>query len=673
MELSVIIPCYNGESYIAQTIGSLLEQSWPADQIIVVDDGSTDQSAAIARSFGSAVHVISNRCGGASKARNYGYRFATGEALMFLDADDVLGPQALEALMKALSHAPSEIAICPWHRLREVKGTWVKRPPTCRPRHEGEDALGAWLTGWWHPPCSVLWSRTAFKRTGGWDQRAYVNDDGDVMMRALLFGSSLVKATNGSAYYRRLPDERASVSGARSTRKGRDSQLYVIRKVARLLEARGQASAYREELRDAFQTIGAACGDAYPDLRARCFHYADRYGDARWKRQARRLVKKGGRSVKRPLAQGWRGLIHTVESEKRSAGEDSSNNQNHVSREIRYGLTAAKQVLASEGPAPASEPAAAPGGHTAVSGRAWPAVTVVIPTYNRAHTVPRAIDSVLAQTYQDLELIVVDDGSTDDTAARVSRYEDSRVRYLQQPENRGVSAARNRGMREAKGEFIAFLDSDDTWFPKKLEKQIGHFQNASEEVGLVYAGVESIWDDGSTWCFRPKHRGDLYLHLLRTNPLHAGASSVVIRRSVIRTIGFFDESIPAIEDYDYWIRVSRYYEIDYVDELLSRYYDNLDADRRSREAVANLEARHILYEKHGNDMRRAGVAHAFLLETARRHLEAEEPRLIDAWVVALKALALAPRHAGHVLWLFYPNAHSVVRNVVSGANQRMGH
>ena len=112
-----------------------------------------------------------------------------------------------------------------------------------------------------------------------------------------------------------------------------------------------------------------------------------------------------------------------------------------------------------------------------------PKVSVIIPTYNRAHLVGRAIRSVLNQTYQDFEIIVVDDGSTDNTEEVVKSFNDPRIRYIRHEKNRGGSAACNTGIRAARGEYIAFQDSDDEWLPEKLEKQMQVFENTPTGVG----------------------------------------------------------------------------------------------------------------------------------------------------------------------------------------------
>ena len=128
-----------------------------------------------------------------------------------------------------------------------------------------------------------------------------------------------------------------------------------------------------------------------------------------------------------------------------------------------------------------------------------PTVSVIIPTYNRGHLINRAINTVLVQTFQDFEVIVVDDGSTDNTIEVVNRLSDDRVSLLKINENRGASFARNRGIELAAGRYIAFQDSDDEWKKDKLKKQIQVFNNAAPEVGLVYTGYWNAKDDGKTY------------------------------------------------------------------------------------------------------------------------------------------------------------------------------
>jgi glycosyltransferase involved in cell wall biosynthesis len=185
-------------------------------------------------------------------------------------------------------------------------------------------------------------------------------------------------------------------------------------------------------------------------------------------------------------------------------------------------------------------------------------VSVIIPTYNRGWIIKEAIDSVLAQDYREFELIVVDDGSTDDTDDILNSYRGDIMVFRQ--ENQGVSAARNRGLAEASGRFIAFLDSDDLWLPQKLFRQIEFFDKNPDA---------QICQTEETWIRKgvrvnPKNRhkkpwGMIFepsLALCLVSP-----SAVMIRRSLFEKVGGFDETLPACEDYDLWLRISCRYPV----------------------------------------------------------------------------------------------------------------
>lgn len=249
-----------------------------------------------------------------------------------------------------------------------------------------------------------------------------------------------------------------------------------------------------------------------------------------------------------------------------------------------------------------------------------PFVSVIVPTYNRAHLLPRALRSVTHQTFSHFELIVVDDGSTDNTREVVEQVGDPRVRYIRLPANQGVAAARNRGMRAARGELIAFLDSDDEWMPQKLSSQVALFRRSSDRIGLTYTGVETVDHRGGRRVDTPRHRGDIQDDILLRNVLHGGGSSVMIRRSAMEAAGEFDEDFVAIEDYEYWVRVASRFHVDFVAEPLLRYHDPIGReDRKSLNIQENLAARECFYQKYRTRMRHASVAHLFLMESARRH------------------------------------------------------
>jgi glycosyltransferase involved in cell wall biosynthesis len=194
-----------------------------------------------------------------------------------------------------------------------------------------------------------------------------------------------------------------------------------------------------------------------------------------------------------------------------------------------------------------------------------PFISVIIPTYNRSHCVAEAIDSVAGQSYKNHEIIVVDDGSTDDTARLLAGY-DGRLSALH-TQHAGPSAARNAGLRAARGDYIAFLDSDDLWTPRKLEQQIGFF---AKNPDARICQTEEIWIRNgvrvnpmkkhkkySGWIFRQ------CLPLCIVSP-----SAVMLHRSIFDRVGLFDESLPACEDYDLWLRIAPHYPIYLIDKPL---------------------------------------------------------------------------------------------------------
>lgn len=204
-------------------------------------------------------------------------------------------------------------------------------------------------------------------------------------------------------------------------------------------------------------------------------------------------------------------------------------------------------------------------------------VGVVIPTFNRAHTLGRALDSVFSQTLQPQQVIVVDDGSTDSTADLVAGY--SEVSYLRQ-ENRGVSGARNLGIRRCGCEWIALLDSDDEWLPEKLEVQFGAL---AENPGYRLIHCDEIWiRNGRRVNAADRHRkrgGWIFEHCL---PLCViSPSAAVIEKGLLEEVGGFNEGLPACEDFDLWLRVCSRYPVLYVDRPLLCKYGGHD-DQLSR-------------------------------------------------------------------------------------------
>jgi glycosyltransferase involved in cell wall biosynthesis len=205
-----------------------------------------------------------------------------------------------------------------------------------------------------------------------------------------------------------------------------------------------------------------------------------------------------------------------------------------------------------------------------------PPIAVIIPTYNRAHLLPRAVGSVLSQTRRDFELIIVDDGSTDSTPAlQILKNLDSRLHYVRYPDNRGVSHARNFGVRQTSATWIAFLDSDDEWLPQKLEKQMA-YATAHPETALNQ--TKELWIRNGKRVNPPKTHekpvGDLFAASLRRCMITP--SSVMLKRQLFLDMGGFNELLTACEDYDLWLRITCRHQAGLVDEYLLKRYGGHD-------------------------------------------------------------------------------------------------
>jgi len=220
-----------------------------------------------------------------------------------------------------------------------------------------------------------------------------------------------------------------------------------------------------------------------------------------------------------------------------------------------------------------------------------PLVSIIIPTRNREVRISAAIDSVLNQTQQNFELIVVDDGSTDATQEVLRAY-GSRITCLR-IDPAGPSAARNRGIAAAQADLIAFLDSDDIWLPRKLEQQLAHHSSNGD---ILVSQTREVWmRNGVRVNARAKHRmhsGWIYEHCL---PLCiVSPSSVMIHRTVFDHVGLFDESMPACEDYDLWLRIAPHYPIHLIDEeLIIKYGGHTDQQSRLIPALDSLRIKAI--------------------------------------------------------------------------------
>lgn len=212
-----------------------------------------------------------------------------------------------------------------------------------------------------------------------------------------------------------------------------------------------------------------------------------------------------------------------------------------------------------------------------------PLVSVIIPTYNRAYCIENAVKSVLAQDYENMEILILDDGSTDETEAVIGKMEDKRIFYQKNSCNCGAAVTRNIGIQMAKGEYIAFQDSDDIWLPEKLKQQVQVLEDST--YGMVYSCFEREFPDGRVekvprdGIQQEAKQGYIYPYLLAES--YISTQTMLVRKEILQQIQGFDEALKSYEDYDLAIRIAKCCQVAFIDEILvhlNTLPDSIDMD-----------------------------------------------------------------------------------------------
>ena len=295
-----------------------------------------------------------------------------------------------------------------------------------------------------------------------------------------------------------------------------------------------------------------------------------------------------------------------------------------------------------------------------------PRVSVIIPAYNSAAYTVETVESVLAQTYRNLEVIVVDDGSTDHTREALAPYAD-RIHYVYK-DNGGACSARNEGIRRASGEYIACLDCDDLWLPEKLEHSLPVLEQ-DPTMGFVCSPCYTIGPSGELIgeVRYPFDQANTYLNLLAEN--YVLAPTVVMRRSCLEQVGLFDESIFIPADWDLWLRLARQFRVGYIDRPLSKYrlasnYTLRHVDKFVREADYVVD-KQLRLATELSPRERNRIRSRLLLTHALLYLKAEE--YASARRMLHQAVAIQPLHwracAYYLLSFLGPRAFRVATSV----------
>ncbi|MBD2091920.1 glycosyltransferase [Microcoleus sp. FACHB-1515] len=502
-QISVVIPTYNYGRYLTEAIESVLAQSEVAAEIIVVDDGSTDETRAVVQPYRDRIRYIRQENQGPSIARNVGLRHAQGKLILFLDADDRLLPNILAAQIdRFAADLDLNLVVNGW-RLTNEQGDAIAD------LRLWESQLDLTLASFlkWRPvlPSATVFRRSSLENIGGFDASLRYAEDVECILRLMLNGGKADWLKKIGVCYRQHPH---------ALTRNLDAQIRSFEQMYDRFFAQSNLPKPVQELE---------CESRYCLLVWLA-----------WRLQSVDRLDEMADYLQRSLLYTPFSPVETIADWMRFFSAAARTNGNSFSS---YALTQTPQWQQLVRRAIAYRP---------------PRVSVVIPSYNCAAYIVEAIESVLNQTYESVEAIVVDDGSTDNTRELLEPYA-ARIRYVYQ-ENRGVASARNRAIHLARGELIALLDADDYFLLDKLVHQVAVF-DAQPQVGLVNSGFRIVDSDGVAraemkwWYITPLSIENWFLH----KPVLP--SAMMFRREWLVRVGGFDPRFPPAEDVDITLRV----------------------------------------------------------------------------------------------------------------------
>jgi len=259
-----------------------------------------------------------------------------------------------------------------------------------------------------------------------------------------------------------------------------------------------------------------------------------------------------------------------------------------------------------------------------MNGACSPKVSVIVPTFNRPALLAQAIDDVLRQTWQDLEVIIVDDAATTTTRDLVRRFDSGKVRLLSHTQPRGAAAARNTGLRRARGAYVAFLDDDDRWLPTKLSRQLDRLHSSAADTTLIYCGFETISERTGrvVKSFLPRQPVLGFADFLQRTAF--GTSIPLIARRSIEEIGLFDEGLPGTHDRDLWLRLAKRFQLAFVPAVLARCV--VHGEQITTDLALKLDAKEKMLRKYHDELSRHPAIFATqLVRLAMLHFAAGQP------------------------------------------------
>jgi len=527
--VSVIVPMFNGADTIAHTLESVLAQTCTDFEILAIDDGSTDETLARVRAIDDErLWSYSFANAGVSVSRNRGLKLALGHYCSFLDADDYWTPNKLGDQCRAIveSHSwPSGGAAAAYSWVDYVDAAGARLRPGSHRTARGDVLAYLLLTNFLENGSNLLLKTAVARQVGGFESHLSPSEDWDYALR-LAQVAHFTCVPEVQVFYRVLPTSASA-------------------------NVRRTEASCRNVLDRAFETAPQALRDLRPYSLANLYRYlTSRALTPPWTpegcQQALDYLMQAIAADPRSFPHVYDGLIRACLNHLYLPRDTAQ----RLSPDRRCDFSA---LFAMTKSAP------------------YPLVSIVIPAYNAAETIAETIESVRAQTLHDWEIVLIDDGSTDDTAAVVEAIGDPRIKVYRYP-NAGQGESRNRGASHATGEFFAFLDADDLWTPDKIERMVEAIGASSDLTAVAYSWVDWMSEDGSTLTLGCAYtrQGYVYEKLLLSDFI-AGGSNLMMWRGAFSRVGGFNPDFPPAEDRDMWLRLAEKFHFVAIEAPLLQY------------------------------------------------------------------------------------------------------
>jgi glycosyltransferase involved in cell wall biosynthesis len=501
----VIIPAYNGDRYIAEALDSALAQGYPNVEVIVVDDGSTDNTQQILQPYLSRIPYLRQDNQGVAAARNRGIEAAQGEFIALLDQDDFFLPDKLASQVAVFEANPNIGLVNSGWRLIDAEGNPISE---IEPWHTLPDlTLETWLTRTPILPSALMFRREAWEKVGGFNSRFNGVDDVDFVWRLALAGYEAMWLPQITVNYRQ---HSYTVSEQKAVER---ANLFI--------NAQNHFFSQPNLPQEVRQLEAVSRYEGFTWMAWHLYH-------------TRHFSQMANYLLKSLSYTPYTLAITVTDWLQRFAGYCQSYGYEFKLEFFRK-LPEWQQLLQQILPKKKTR------------------VSVIIPAYNCENYIERAVKSVLEQTYKDYEVIVVDDGSTDNTNKALKYYDDV-IHYIYQ-ENQGAAIARNYGCKMAQGEFLAFLDADDFFLPNKLKEQIAVF-DANSSIDLVQSGWIIVNQAGvgltdvTPWKVAPDLNLETWLLHKCVRP-----SALILRKIWWEKVGGFDHRYPPTEDLDFVLKL----------------------------------------------------------------------------------------------------------------------